>query len=177
MAQTPQSSPRRNRPRRGNRHGAGCPAGGEHSWPHWVRRSQLRLIYLVLREKYARNPFNGEGAYRYGGRWSSAGVRLNYASEHPSISIRTIHPMISCWRSLKFPIIWLLNASKSVRSRETGPIPQLLRNSRAWATSSRSGEKVVCCLYHPFRHPPDTIACSIRTNPISTESSYGNRSR
>ncbi len=41
----------------------------------------------MLRRKYARTPFDGEGAYRYGGRWSSPGVRLSYASEHQSLAL------------------------------------------------------------------------------------------
>lgn len=41
----------------------------------------------MLREAYARTPFDGEGAYRYGGRWSSPGTRLAYASEHQSLAM------------------------------------------------------------------------------------------
>jgi RES domain-containing protein len=41
----------------------------------------------VLRAPYARTPFDGEGAYRYGGRWSSPGTRLAYASEHQSLAM------------------------------------------------------------------------------------------
>jgi len=41
----------------------------------------------VLRTPYARTPFDGEGAYRYGGRWSSPGTRLSYASEHQSLAM------------------------------------------------------------------------------------------
>jgi RES domain-containing protein len=41
----------------------------------------------VLRAAYARTPFDGEGAYRYGGRWSSPGTRLAYASEHQSLAM------------------------------------------------------------------------------------------
>ena len=40
-----------------------------------------------MRKAYARTPFDGEGAYRYGGRWSSRGVRLSYASEHQSLAM------------------------------------------------------------------------------------------
>jgi RES domain-containing protein len=47
----------------------------------------LSRVYRVLRKKYARSPFDGEGAYRYGGRWSSPGVRLSYASEHQSLAL------------------------------------------------------------------------------------------
>lgn len=41
----------------------------------------------MLRAAYARTPFDGEGAYRYGGRWSSLGTRLAYASEHQSLAM------------------------------------------------------------------------------------------
>jgi len=47
----------------------------------------LSRVYRVLRKKYARHPFDGEGAYRYGGRWSSAGTRLSYTSEHQSLAL------------------------------------------------------------------------------------------
>jgi RES domain-containing protein len=44
-------------------------------------------IYRVLRKPYARSPLDGEGAYLYGGRWSSAGARLAYTSEHQSLAM------------------------------------------------------------------------------------------
>jgi RES domain-containing protein len=44
-------------------------------------------VFRVLRATYARAPFDGEGAYRYGGRWSSPGTRLAYASEHQSLAM------------------------------------------------------------------------------------------
>jgi RES domain-containing protein len=47
----------------------------------------LIRVFRVLREAYARSPFDGEGAYRYGGRWSSPGTRLTYASEHQSLAM------------------------------------------------------------------------------------------
>jgi RES domain-containing protein len=47
----------------------------------------LSRIYRVLRNAFARAPFDGEGAYRYGGRWSSPGSRLSYASEHQSLAM------------------------------------------------------------------------------------------
>jgi len=47
----------------------------------------LSRVYRVLRKRFARAPFDGEGAYRYGGRWSSPGTRLCYASEHQSLAL------------------------------------------------------------------------------------------
>ena len=47
----------------------------------------MRKIYRVLRKAYARSPLDGEGAFLYGGRWSSPGTRLAYTSEHQSLSM------------------------------------------------------------------------------------------
>ncbi len=44
-------------------------------------------MFRVLRAAYASTPFDGEGAYRYGGRWSSPGTRLTYTSEHQSLAM------------------------------------------------------------------------------------------
>ena len=47
----------------------------------------MTRVYRILRKRYAKAPFDGEGAYRSGGRWSSPGVRLAYASEHLSLAM------------------------------------------------------------------------------------------
>ena len=47
----------------------------------------MSRVYRVLRQAYAQAPFDGEGAFRYGGRWSSPGIRLSYASEHQSLAM------------------------------------------------------------------------------------------
>ena len=47
----------------------------------------MSLLYRVLRRAYAQNPFDGEGAYRFGGRWSSPGIRLSYTSQHQSLAM------------------------------------------------------------------------------------------
>jgi len=47
----------------------------------------LTRVFRVLRAAYASSPFDGEGAYRYGGRWSSPGTRLVYSSEHQSLAM------------------------------------------------------------------------------------------
>ena len=46
----------------------------------------MSRVSRVLRKNYA-HPFDGEGAYRYGGRWSSPGLRLSYRSEHQSLAL------------------------------------------------------------------------------------------
>lgn len=47
----------------------------------------MTRVYRILRKPFSKKPFDGEGAYRFGGRWSSLGVRLVYAAEHLSLAI------------------------------------------------------------------------------------------
>jgi putative toxin-antitoxin system antitoxin component (TIGR02293 family) len=81
--------------------------GREHPRPHRLWRNQLKLVYQVLRKPYARNPFDGQGSYQFGRRWSSPGVRLADASEHQSLALLEYfvhldkdHPPYSCLRFL-----------------------------------------------------------------------------
>jgi RES domain-containing protein len=47
----------------------------------------LTRVYRILRKPYSKTPFDGTGAYRFGGRWSSPGTRLAYTSEHLSLAL------------------------------------------------------------------------------------------
>lgn len=44
-------------------------------------------VYRILRKPYSKKPLNGDGAYRFGGRWSSPGTRLAYTAEHLSLAM------------------------------------------------------------------------------------------
>ncbi|MGH9609502.1 MAG: RES family NAD+ phosphorylase [Bryobacteraceae bacterium] len=44
-------------------------------------------VYRILRRAYSKTPLDGEGAYRFGGRWSSPGIRVAYVSEHLSLAM------------------------------------------------------------------------------------------
>ncbi|MDP2996658.1 MAG: RES family NAD+ phosphorylase [Bryobacterales bacterium] len=47
----------------------------------------MTRVYRILRSPYAKKPLDGEGAYRFGGRWSSPGTRLAYTAEHLSLAM------------------------------------------------------------------------------------------
>jgi RES domain-containing protein len=47
----------------------------------------LTRVYRILRKPFAKKPLDGEGAYHFGGRWSSAGTRLAYTAEHLSLAM------------------------------------------------------------------------------------------
>ncbi len=47
----------------------------------------MTTVYRLLREPFAATPFDGEGSYRYGGRWSAPGTRIVYTAEHLSLAM------------------------------------------------------------------------------------------
>ena len=45
-------------------------------------------VHRLSRRKFAgKNPFDGEGSFLFGGRWSSIGTRVCYAATHRSLAI------------------------------------------------------------------------------------------
>jgi RES domain-containing protein len=45
-------------------------------------------VYRITRRKFAgKDPFDGEGSFLFGGRWSSIGTRVCYTSTHRSLAI------------------------------------------------------------------------------------------
>ena len=44
-------------------------------------------VYRIVRKPYSRTPLDGEGPYRFGGRWSSPGTRVAYLAEHLSLAM------------------------------------------------------------------------------------------
>src|SRR6266516_3762076 len=87
MVEAAESSARRPRPARVDRYRTWSTNGRKRSRPYCLWRRELTRVYRILRKPYSKRPLDGEGAYRFGGRWSSAGVRLAYTSEHLSLAI------------------------------------------------------------------------------------------
>lgn len=46
----------------------------------------MKTVYRLLRKPFSATPFNGEGSFRYGGRWSRPGTRV-YTAEHLSLAM------------------------------------------------------------------------------------------
>ncbi len=44
-------------------------------------------VYRIVRQPYSNTPLDGEGSYRFGGRWSSPGTRVAYAAGHLSLAM------------------------------------------------------------------------------------------
>lgn len=47
----------------------------------------MRQVYSFTRQSLSANPLDGEGSFRFGGRWSSPGVRLVYSAERLELAM------------------------------------------------------------------------------------------
>jgi RES domain-containing protein len=47
----------------------------------------LIRVHRIVRKPYSKTPLDGEGPYRFGGRWSSPGTRIAYTAEHLSLAM------------------------------------------------------------------------------------------
>ena len=47
----------------------------------------MRTVYRLLRKPFSTTPFDGEGSFRLGGRWSRPGTRVVYTAEHLSLAM------------------------------------------------------------------------------------------
>jgi len=53
----------------------------------------MTTAYRIFKSKHAANWYDGEGAFRYGGRWNSPGTHLMYASS--SLSLATLEILVN----------------------------------------------------------------------------------
>ena len=47
----------------------------------------MKTVYRLLRKPFSATPFDGEGSFRFGGRWSRPGTRVVYTAEHLSLAM------------------------------------------------------------------------------------------
>lgn len=128
----------------------------------------------MLRKKYARSSFDGEGAYRYGGRWSSPGVRLSYTSEHQSLALLEYFVHLDKEDPPSDLVLAIAEVPDDV-SRERAEISDLPADWRAPAAPpelSRIGDEFVqkgenCLLLVPSVLAPNENNCLI--NPAHAE--------
>ena len=52
----------------------------------------MPLVYRICKTKYTTTAFDGEGAYRFGGRWNRRGTRMIYAAG--SLALATLEMLV-----------------------------------------------------------------------------------
>jgi RES domain-containing protein len=89
----------------------------------------VATLWRIVKTRYAGSAFDGEGARLYGGRWSSVGVRVAYASE--SIALATLEVMVGLQKSGLLPSYSLVSAQVDDAGVEVFPRASLPTNWRS----------------------------------------------
>lgn len=99
----------------------------------------------MLRRPYADAPFDGEGAYRYGGRWSSPGTRVSYASEHESLAMLEYFVHLDADDPPPDLVIAVADVPEDLRREQVGEskLPPHWRDTPAPAELVRYGDEFV----------------------------------
>jgi RES domain-containing protein len=51
------------------------------------RRNRVQTVWRLIKSRFAASAFDGEGARRYGSRWSSKGVAVAFAADSPALAV------------------------------------------------------------------------------------------
>ena len=108
----------------------------------------MRRAWRIVREKYAATAFDGEGAWRFGGRWNSRGTRVVYSSATLSLAaletLVHLNPPVA-FRYVAIPFEFdeaLVEAMHPVglpaNWTEEPPPPSTMEVGHRWVNESRS---------------------------------------
>lgn len=102
----------------------------------------MTRVWRLCRRPFARNPLDGEGARRFGGRWNSVGIPAVYTSEH--ISLAALEMLVHIDPDLA-PDDWVLieielPVTAPVRTLSAGSLPPNWRSYPAPATLQALGD-------------------------------------
>jgi RES domain-containing protein len=114
----------------------------------------------VLRKAYARSPLDGEGAFLYGGRWSSPGTHLAYTSEHQSLAM--LEYFVHLDADDAPPDLVLVTAGLpddlSTKRIAVDDLPSVWRRSAAPAELARIGDEFAAEAKHCVLVVPSALA-------------------
>ena len=130
----------------------------------------MSRIYRVLRKAYAQTPFDGEGAYLFGGRWSSPGIRFSYASEHQSLAMLEYFVHLDQGDPPDDLVLAIAEFPDDMKSEtvEAAKLPANWRDSAAPPELAHLGDKFAkrkehCLLWVPSVLAPSENNCLINT--------------
>jgi len=63
----------------------------------------MKQAWRIVKEKHANTAFDGEGAWRYGGRWNSTGTRIIYTSA--TLSLAALESLVHLNPPVKFKYV------------------------------------------------------------------------
>lgn len=90
----------------------------------------MLTAWRIAKTRYASAAFDGEGARLYGGRWSSVGIRVAYASQ--SIALATLEVLAGLGSMSLLPSYSLVSVQFEKSELEILPVASLPANRRTY---------------------------------------------
>ncbi len=98
----------------------------------------------MTRRKFAgENPFDGEGSFLFGGRWSSVGVRVSYTAQHRSLAILEYRANIDPALAPDDLVIATLEIPDDLPIAPTPSLPEGWKEYPAPASLRRIGDRFI----------------------------------
>lgn len=90
----------------------------------------MLTAWRIAKTRHASAAFDGEGARLYGGRWSSAGIRVAYASQ--SVALATLEVLAGLGKMSLLQSYSLISAQYDESELEVLPVASLRANWRTY---------------------------------------------
>ncbi len=103
----------------------------------------MHVYRLVRREFALPDAFSGEGSFLYGGRWSSPGTRLSYASTYRSLAVLEYRAHIDPAFAGQDLVIATLVIPEDASIAPTPPLPENWRQTPAPETLRTVGDQFI----------------------------------
>ena len=102
------------------------------AWSTAFHLEGLRVLkaWRIAKTRYANAAFDGEGARLYGGRWSSAGIRVAYASQ--SVALATLEVLVGLEKISLLPSYSLVSVQFDESDMEVLALSSLPANWRTY---------------------------------------------
>ena len=101
-------------------------------------------VHRLTRRKFAgKNPFDGEGSFLFGGRWSSIGTRVCYAATHRSLAILEYRVHIDLALLPDDLVIATLEVPDEIAIAPTPTLPENWKEYPAPASLRRIGDRFI----------------------------------
>jgi RES domain-containing protein len=138
-------------------------------------------VYRLTRRKFAgKNPFDGEGSFLFGGRWSSVGTRLCYAATHRSLAILEYRAHIELALMPDDLVIATLEIPDDIAVTPTPALPEDWKGYPAPASLRKIGDRFIAEALGAIMRIPSVLVPqenNVMLNPVHPDATRMVRQR
>jgi RES domain-containing protein len=138
-------------------------------------------VYRLTRRKFAgKSPFDREGPFLFGGRWSSIGTRVCYAATHRSLAILEYRAHIDLSLIPDDLVIATLEIPNKVAIAPTPALPENWKEYPAPASLRKIGDRFIAEAHFALMLIPSVLVPqenNVMLNPLHPDATKMTRQR